>query len=333
MDVFQIDSRDFLPRQRVLAFRDAAAQMCKLDITPDADQPFESTLRLHLLPALQISNTTWTTATTVRTARHAYDTGDNVLIHIPLTGQFRMRQQGGREVICRPGSVYIDPTSVGGVDVFEAPRTDLMYVSIPRERLAASGGLDARLRKCLPLDAHWRLFQSYARSITLEAKHLAPEALAMCSQHLCDLAVLALGARSDARDEAAGRGLRAARLWAVKQQIDAQLTDPELSPDAVAARCGISTRYLRALFADEQTTFRNHVASQRLALARLRLQDGPFRRMTISEIALSVGFGDLSWFNHIFRARFGMTPSEARATACAAGPWPESESDNASRSE
>ena len=319
MNALQIDSKDFAPRQRVVAFRDAAAQMCKLDITPDVDQPFESTLRLHLLPSLQISCTTWTSATTVRTARHAYDTGDNVLIHIPLTGQFRVRQQGAREVTCQPGSVYVDPTSVSGVDVFEAPRTDLMYVSMPRERLASSGALGAQLRKCLPLDAHWRLFQSYARNLTLEAGHLAPDALVACSQHLCDLAVLAFGARRDGRDEAVGRGLRAARLWAVKQQIDARLTDPELSADVVAARCGISTRYLRALFADEQTTFRNHVADRRLALVQQRLQDERFRGMTISDIVLSVGFGDLSWFNHLFRARFGMTPSEARAVASGEG--------------
>jgi AraC-like DNA-binding protein len=34
--------------------------------------------------------------------------------------------------------------------------------------------------------------------------------------------------------------------------------------------------------------------------------------LKVSEIAYSVGFADLSYFNRTFRLRFGMTPSDAR---------------------
>jgi AraC-like DNA-binding protein len=38
----------------------------------------------------------------------------------------------------------------------------------------------------------------------------------------------------------------------------------------------------------------------------------PFLRNAAGAIAFDVGFGDLSTFNHAFRRRFGMTPSELR---------------------
>jgi AraC-like DNA-binding protein len=35
----------------------------------------------------------------------------------------------------------------------------------------------------------------------------------------------------------------------------------------------------------------------------------------ISTIAIESGFGGLSYFNHVFRRRYGATPSDIRATA------------------
>ena len=34
--------------------------------------------------------------------------------------------------------------------------------------------------------------------------------------------------------------------------------------------------------------------------------------MTVTDVALACGFGDLSHFNRYFRARFGLTPREIR---------------------
>jgi AraC-like DNA-binding protein len=37
-----------------------------------------------------------------------------------------------------------------------------------------------------------------------------------------------------------------------------------------------------------------------------------FAYLRISDIALEVGFADLSWFNRQFRRRFGASPSDIR---------------------
>lgn len=133
--------------------------------------------------------------------------------------------------------------------------------------------------------------------------------------HLYSLAGLVLNGYSrDGAVQAAG-GIKAARLALVKRDIAERLFEPELTVEAVAARQGISPQYLRALFNTEGTSFANYVREQRLDHARLLLVDPRYAGMRISAIAYYCGFGDLSYFNRVFRGRYGMTPSEARTQA------------------
>ena len=91
-----------------------------------------------------------------------------------------------------------------------------------------------------------------------------------------------------------------------------------LTSDWIAARHSISPRYIRSLFAGENTSFREYVAQRRLLLAHRRLCDPAQCTIGVSDIALSSGFGDLSWFNARFRRAFGATPKDVRSAAMAA---------------
>ena len=86
--------------------------------------------------------------------------------------------------------------------------------------------------------------------------------------HVHDLIALALGASRDGSEIAARRGLRAARLRAVKADVRANLASAELSVSIVARRQGITPRYLHMLFEDEGSTFSQFVLGERLDLAR-----------------------------------------------------------------
>ena len=136
-----------------------------------------------------------------------------------------------------------------------------------------------------------------------------------CVAHVQDLALVALGATREAAEIAAGRGVRAARLRAVKADIERQLTSAELTAAWIAARHGISPRYLRSLFESEHTSFSDYVACRRLLMSYRLLSDPTYRTMNIAQIAMHAGFGDLSWFNSRFKRAFGMTPSDVRARA------------------
>jgi AraC-like DNA-binding protein len=133
--------------------------------------------------------------------------------------------------------------------------------------------------------------------------------------HLCDLIAVTLGATHDAAAVAEGRGVRAARLRAIKHDIEVHLTSDELSLDAVAKRHRISDSYIRKLFESEGTSFSQFVLGRRLVRAHRMLSDRRWSDRRIAWIAFDSGFGDLSYFNRAFKRFYGLTPSESRDAA------------------
>jgi AraC-like DNA-binding protein len=137
--------------------------------------------------------------------------------------------------------------------------------------------------------------------------------------HLHDLVALVRGATPDTPKTRNGRSARAARLDTIKTEILKGLGRRDLSLAGLAARHGVSPRYVQMLFENEGTTFSRFLRDQRLARAHRMLGDRRFADQTISTIAYDAGFGDLSHFNRAFRRRFGKSPSETRAAALSNG--------------
>jgi AraC-like DNA-binding protein len=140
-----------------------------------------------------------------------------------------------------------------------------------------------------------------------------PEVRHLVATHIHDLVALTLGATRDAAEIAKNRGLRAARLNALKDDVTRHLDRGDLSVVEVAARHRLTPRYVQMLFEGEGTTFTEFVRDQRLIRAHRMLSDPSLARRSISEIAFDAGFGDVSYFNRAFRRRFGDTPSSVRA--------------------
>ena len=114
---------------------------------------------------------------------------------------------------------------------------------------------------------------------------------------------------------AGASGIRAARLHAIKSDILENLRQRSFSIHGVASRHGITVSYVRQLFAAEGITFTEFVLQQRLAAADAMLRDPLYADRSITAIAFEAGFGDVAYFNRIFRRRFGMKPAEAREKA------------------
>jgi AraC-like DNA-binding protein len=175
------------------------------------------------------------------------------------------------------------------------------------------GDLDDAVARPIPQDnPALRLLREYAEVINDQEALAIPELQHAITSHMYDLAALALGATRDGAETAKGRGVRAARLHAIKGDIDAGISQPWLSAEAIAARHSISSSYVRKLFQAEGTTFTDFVLAQRLARAHKMLRNPLLMRRSISWIAFNAGFNDLSYFNRTFRRRYGMTPSDAR---------------------
>ena len=136
---------------------------------------------------------------------------------------------------------------------------------------------------------------------------------AAVATHLTELIELSLDPSGCAGLPGAADSVRAARLTSIKADIHRNLTDSSLTTAALAARHGITVRYLHKLFEDEAMTVSHYVLEGRLALARQLLSNPRLAERTISSIASDAGFGDLSYFNRTFRRRYSVTPSDVRS--------------------
>jgi len=131
-------------------------------------------------------------------------------------------------------------------------------------------------------------------------------------RYLADIVALQLGANRDGDDQAAGRGLMAARRQLVLEKIHARAADPAFNANIVAGELGVSRRYVNLLLEQTGRTFSEHVLDRRLAIAHQLLLAQPDHCRTIASLALEAGFSDVSYFNRVFRRRFGDTPGRFR---------------------
>jgi AraC-like DNA-binding protein len=97
------------------------------------------------------------------------------------------------------------------------------------------------------------------------------------------------------------------------QVLMGSLTEEEFiqaSVDELAASCGCSVRHFSRLFRREfNVSLRERQTESRLVKASRLLQETDSRVM---KIALECGYRHLGVFNGLFKARFGMTPTEWR---------------------
>jgi AraC-like DNA-binding protein len=198
----------------------------------------------------------------------------------------------------------------------------ILNLAIPYVRILPGLADAGRAHPSLSIDhPAARLLQGYAATLLGHEGALSATEEALFAGHITDLVALLLGATRDAAEQARHGGARAARRQAVQADARANLGNPELSIDWLARRHAISPSYVRSLFYDEGTSFTDFVAEARLERVAAALRDPAMAGRTVAALALGAGFGDVSWFNQVFRRRFGMTPSDMRAGAARTAGW------------
>jgi len=101
-------------------------------------------------------------------------------------------------------------------------------------------------------------------------------------------------------------------LQKIHGYIDAHLGMPELGPSVIAQAHFISTRHLHALFRELDTTVSTWIRERRLEHCRVDLLDPILADRTIAVIAARWGFVDAAHFSRVFKARYGVSPSDLR---------------------
>jgi AraC-like DNA-binding protein len=311
-------STDLLPeRHRLPYLREVFGRsIVGLDFKPFQDCPLEWTASLHAFKDLLVVSGRTAGIVEQRTRSLLADGKDDLLLTINRSG-VRLASQAGRECRLDLGSAtLLSSADVGGLDSPCAAR--YLTLLIPRRRLKElTVNPEDALARPIPANSEaLRLLVDYVETALERHQLTSPQLRQLFTTHVHDLIALSLRATRETLEAVQDRGLRAARLGAIKSHILDQLDDEGLSVTGVAKRYGVTARYVQMLFESDGTTFTEYVLAQRLTLACRMLVEPARRNRTISAIAFEVGFGNLSYFNRVFRRKFGMTPSDARRAGC-----------------
>lgn len=275
---------------------------------------------LRVLPDCYASRQWSEGISTQRTKNHVMrDGNDGLSLFIPLAGspmhmRLPNRRHGRDEFVIRPdGPIPLK----GNEEAFHAWSVGGLseVICVPRAPIeAAIGNLDAALYTGVPRTAALQLLTGFAETLASDTGFMDEPTLDQAKRTLIDLFILALGPTRDGA-EATKDSVKLARLARLKSDIAVNIGNPDLSLDWLARRHGLRPRGIQDLFYGAGEGFTEYVRNARLDLAHRLLSDPRQANLNIAEIALSSGFGDISWFNNAFRKRFGITPSEARAVA------------------
>jgi AraC-like DNA-binding protein len=113
--------------------------------------------------------------------------------------------------------------------------------------------------------------------------------------------------RLDAEEVVPARRLQALRF------IDANLGDPDLGPDSVAAALHVSRRTLYRALAADGASVAAIIRRRRLERSRVILTDPARRHWPAARVAAEVGLGSAAHFSRLFRAAYGETPGDVRS--------------------
>jgi AraC-like DNA-binding protein len=224
--------------------------------------------------------------------------------------------QRGREIVLGDGEATLLSLNEPLDSTHRSPG-DFLVFRFPRPQLAPrlARGQDCFLRRISRGTQALSLLTDYVQIVRDEQRMADRELQPLVVAHLYDLMAVAVGATRDAAEVAQSGGVRAARLHAIKQNVARSLDQPDLSVTTLAGRHRCTPRSLQRLFETEGTTLTEYVLVQRLARAHRMLGDRRRDEEKISAVAYECGFGDVSYFNRVFRRHYGAAPSDVRAQA------------------
>ena len=247
-------------------------------------------------------------------AQVAAEASDDYVIALNLSGATLNHRQFGRETAVDPGVGMFCTNSEPG-EVLATQNNAWLFIGMPRALVhQIHPGAEDLLGRALDVrNPGLRHLHRYLNML-LAAEDL-PEDPALV-QHvdmtLADIVAVALGSEREMAHITRIGGARAGHLRDVLREIRADFGRPDFSPDDLCRKLKLSPRYLQALLAETGMTFSERVIELRLLRARALLGAASHRHRKISEIAYACGFGDVSYFNRRFKARFGASPSEFR---------------------
>lgn len=233
---------------------------------------------------------------------------DAMCLAITLAGEAR-GVMGATPFRTSAGCAQLSDLTQTSVHESTASRTILCV--IPRA-VAARRGLDvAGLHGLVLRSGASAMLGQHLHNIREGARGLAAADAPLLERTILDLLVLSVGA-SGREMSLPASGRAAAMLMAAREEIERRLESPSLTIANLCRALGISRTTLHRLFEPEGGA-QAYIRIRRLEAAKRLLAD-PGNIEPIYAVAERLGFSDAAHLSRLFRARYGLTPSDYRAS-------------------
>ena len=280
----------------------------------DSPDTFQGRMRSRILDRLCIVEVSASGHSVHRTPALVAQPGQRYFkLNVQLEGTGLLIQDN-REAVLRPGDLAIYDTNRPYTLAFEE-QARVMVVMFPHDSLSLPPEYVGQL-SAVRLAAGQGLTGIVGPFIAQLAENLealsGPSGSRLAANAL-DLVSTMLHSELDmARDTMKPQVLLAT---SVREYIEANLADPQLSPASIAAAHFISTRHLHNIFHETGTTVASWIRSQRLERIRRDLRDPLLAGTSVGAVAARWGFLDAAHFSRTFRDAFGVSPTDWRRGA------------------
>ncbi|WP_329568211.1 helix-turn-helix domain-containing protein [Streptomyces sp. NBC_01361] len=241
------------------------------------------------------------------------DEDQYVVVKLLSKGVARL-EQDARDVGVRPGEVFIyDMARPVRLILPECFQTKALV--LPRQVLGLSES-DLRQITASPLPSDTGLgglLSILLSRLADTAGAYRPHTGELLARNVVDLLTVLADEQLGRISEGTPSG-DAAMLLRIRNFIGRHLDDPDLTPEVIARAHHISVRYLHKIFEGEDTTVSRWIQSRRLEACRRDLAHREAASLSIVAVAQGRGFTSAAHFSRVFRAAYGMSPSEWRDT-------------------
>lgn len=307
MHPFEIDTASLPASDRVEFWR---ASVCD-QFVPLLVEPTAEALRGRVVG----STVAETRLRRIRASQHVFErrpsdirAGDPEVLHVLAMDIGRsLLEQDGRSTILNPGDLVLYDSSrpfrveTTGPFQFTIGLLPKRLLPIPQEALVARTA-----RATTPDSGVGAALGALLTSLAGGRAAGADPAQQVALQHaLVSLYVAFMS------EEGAVGSPPSVHLALAKSFIVRHLGRADLTPAEIAGACGVSQSYLHRLFANDGTTVAGYLREQRLQGAHRDLTTS-IRDEPIKVIGSRWGMPDPAHFSRVFKARFDVTPGEAR---------------------
>ena len=285
------------------------------DCTPEDQRAFRAEVQSVSLANIALVQYESTPMQNDAAARHvAHANADELLIRRQITGAFICEQDGREALLEVDDMTLFDPRRPMRGKYLKGAKQ--LVLKVPRRELEARVG-DVRqvvARSIKPLEPEHGLTSAYLAMLPAYADRLGAATAEIVRDQTLDLIAVSL-AKTMGEGRPRLSSARSLVLVNVRAAIETRLSDPALDAKTAAAAAGVSVRYANAVLSEDGTSIMRLIRARRLEHCRRALQDPSQAHRTVSEIAYSWGFSDMTHFGRSFRAAFGSLPREFRRLA------------------